>query len=333
MKSDKKCLGCGTNLSLDPSDKGFVKNYEMDYCMSCYRLKHYRQVTSHHHPNFIPKIASNSLVLVVSSVLYLDLVFTYPVKRYAPDSKIVYLINQLDLLPHQTNYNYLMRRLKKEANLYHVEYEDILLLSANSKADINKLKQYLDTYLVDDIYLLGVQNSGKTTIFNHLTNQNNLLTDVKAGLTQEEVVAKIGKTTIHDLPGLYQKGYVHELMEYRDYSKLIPLNEFKPINYQVKNNSSFMIDNMITITYLKGVIAPIVFYFNNLDINRVNYEKIDQLLNQLFEYTISIFKLEKNIKYQITIADMGLIHLIGPATIEIKTPKGMHLSLREAFFI
>lgn len=333
MNQDKKCLGCGITLSLTKSDPGYAKSLDMDYCQACFRLKHYRQVEKHHHPNTIPSIKPNSLILVVTSVMYLDLVFTYPITRYSPSSKIVYVINQLDLLPHQTNYDYLLRRIKKEANVYHAKYEDILLMSSKFNDDIEKLKDYIKAYNVSDVYLFGVQNSGKTTIFNALTGEDTPLTDVKAGLTQETITKKFLEYNLHDLPGLYQAGYLHEIMPYDEYRKIIPLKEFKPIIYQTKENQAFLINNMIGVTYLKGSEQSIIFYQNNMKVERANVNNLTSQLNNVFDYTKNHFKLSNNKKYQITLADFSLIHLNGPATIEITYPKGLHISLKEAFFL
>jgi ribosome biogenesis GTPase A len=331
--SNKTCVGCGAKLSLNPNDVGYTKDLNMDYCMSCFRLKHYKDPMNYNHPRVIPSIKKNSLVLVISSVLYLDLLFTYPIKRYQEDIKIVYIINQLDLLPPQTNYDYLYKRIKEEANLYHAPYEDIILMSATHEDDVNRLKEYLLTYKnINDIYLLGVQNSGKTTLLNALTNSNLALVDVKAGLTQETITREFDHFKIHDLPGLYQENYIHHLMPYHEYRKLIPIKEIKPVIINLKVNEATLINDMFALYLIKGN-GSVVFYFNELPIRKVNFTNIENQLIKTFEYTQQTFKLTDNKKYQITVADIGLIHLMGPKTIKMMIPKGLHISLKEAFFL
>ena len=40
----KKCVGCGAVLQvLDEKKMGYTKSLEMDYCMRCFRLKHYHE--------------------------------------------------------------------------------------------------------------------------------------------------------------------------------------------------------------------------------------------------------------------------------------------------
>ncbi|MGI6786951.1 MAG: GTPase [Acholeplasmataceae bacterium] len=331
--SNKKCLGCGAELSINPNDVGYTKDLNMDYCISCYRLKHYKDVTEHNHPNEIPGMNKNSLVLVVSSVLYLDLMFTYPINRYQEDLKIVYIVNQLDLLPPQTNYNYLYKRIKEEANLYHAEYEDIILMSATHQEDIEKLKKYLMSYQdIKDVYLLGVQNSGKTTILNALTNENLALVDVKAGLTQDTITKDFKHLKIHDLPGLYQGDYIHNILPYKEYRKLIPTKEIKPVIFNLKVKESLLYNDIFSLHLIKGN-GSVVSYFNNLDIRRINIENLENQLSTKLSYTKHILKLSNDIKYQITIADIGVIHLNGPKTVQLVIPKGLHISLKEAFFL
>lgn len=333
MSPSKKCLGCGIELSLEINNSGYTQNLDNDYCQACYRLKHYKEVKTHHVPTEIPKIRPNSLVLVVSSVLYLDLLFTYPIKRYQENIKIVYIINQLDLLPSQTNYNYLYERVRREANLYHAPYEDIILFSGIHKQDIEQLKSYLLTYDVDDIYLIGIQNSGKTTIFNALTGQTAPLTDVKAGLTREVISGSFDKYQLHDLPGLYQDNYIHSIMSYQDYRKLIPTKQFKPVIFNLNVKETILISNFLALHKIKGSLGTAVFYFNNLPAKKANYENLLKQLDSNLTFSKQIFKIDKAKKYQITIADIGLIHIEGVQTIELTYPKGLHISIKEAFFL
>ena len=41
---NKKCLGCGVTLqNTNPEAPGYTKSLDMDYCMRCFRLIHYRE--------------------------------------------------------------------------------------------------------------------------------------------------------------------------------------------------------------------------------------------------------------------------------------------------
>ena len=43
---------------------------------------------------------------------------------------------------------------------------------------------------------------------------------------------------IYDMPGLYQEGYLHQLLPYGIYKDLIPDKEIKPRIYQLKEKTS-----------------------------------------------------------------------------------------------
>ena len=107
-----RCKGCGALLQEDNPEKvGYAVSLDHDYCQSCYRLFHYGESSKHFHPEDLPTLPANSIILMVSSVLHLDLLFSYPVYRYQSDAKFVYIINQVDLLPHGTNLDRLLAKI------------------------------------------------------------------------------------------------------------------------------------------------------------------------------------------------------------------------------
>jgi hypothetical protein len=44
------------------------------------------------------------------------------------------------------------------------------------------------------------------------------------------------------MPGLYQEGYLHHLLPYEVYKKLIPDEEMRPKIYQLKNNQTLFLE-------------------------------------------------------------------------------------------
>src|SRR5690606_17681641 len=143
---------------------------------------------------------------------------------------------------------------------------------------------------------------------------------------------------IYDMPGLYQKGYLHQFLSYEQYKKLIPDHEIKPKIYQLKMFQTIMVEGLVACTVLKDV--DLVYYGSNLvHMHKTNKDRIDALLKdkeQQFKvygsaYEKRTFKVPKG-KYQITLADMGFFHITGPTHIEITYVKDMHISLSEALF-
>ncbi len=340
MSTHTKCRGCGATLQIEDQKKvGYALSFELDYCQSCYKLLHYGEVHEHFHPEDLPKLSQDAVCFMVSSVLHLDTLFTYPVYRYEPNLKYIYLINQTDLLPESTNLDDMLKSMIIRAKIMNVPFFDIIMMSAKNPYDIDNLQNYINQFKEKNIYLIGVQNSGKTTIFKALTKNNEALAFSKAGLTQEAISHQLGKHLIWDMPGLYQQGYIHHFLPYKTYKKLIPSEQIKPKIYQMKKEQTLMIEGLISIT-LMGLDQSVVLYVSDLvKIHKTNDKRVKDLISnkdQQFDifvdqYEEKSFKI-KDQKMQITFADIGFMHIEGPNTVKVLYPKGMHLSLSEALF-
>lgn len=340
MSTIMRCKGCGAVLQTTESERvGFVLSLDHEYCQSCYRLMHYGESIAHFHPEDLPSLPEHSVILMVSSVLHLDLLFSHPVWRYQSEAKFIYIINQIDLLPKDTNLEMLLQNIIKKAKSMQVPYEDIILMSAKNPYDINHLKQYIQSFSSTHVYLLGVQNSGKTTLYKALTNDNKALAFKKAGLTQEALEGTFDERKIIDMPGLYQSGYLHHLLPYQVYKKLIPDMEIHPKIYTLNPGQSVFIEGLIAVT-LTTETQPIVFYLErNIKMHKTNEKRIPELLLNKAEhfkiyaesYEEKAFRITDS-KMQITLADMGFIHVSGPCHLKLVYPKGLHLSLSEALF-
>ena len=329
----KKCLGCGALLSLDSNSPGYALSLEHDYCYACYKLKHYGEVEKHHHPKTSFKVNPGSVVIFVTSIMYIDLAFTYNLKSLNDDVKIIYLVNQIDLLPKNTNLDILYKNLRTLANSYQKNYLDIILMSAKNNQDIINLDTYLKELKSNDIYLMGIQNSGKTSIYNALTKTQKALAINKAGLTQEIINTRLGNFNLYDMPGYYVKGYLNSFIPYEEYKKLLPAKEIKPIINQLKIGQSLIIEDLIAVNYIKGESKSFVFYGNS-KIHKTNQVKSETFLTNknILTWTKSTYKLATNDKYQLSFGDLGFYHIKGEAILEIIHPKGLHITLIKAVF-
>lgn len=338
--STKRCKGCGAILQKDdPQKVGYSPQLDHDYCQACFRLAHYGEVKDHFHPDQIPAIKEKSLVLMVCSVMALDMLFFYPIHRYAPHVTCTYIINQLDLLPASTNYDELLKRIIKRAKLMKVPYQDIILMSAKHQDDMHHLKQYIESFPMENVYLLGVQNAGKTTIYKSLANDQKALAMNKAGLTQEALQSPLNdKQMLYDMPGLFQEGYMHQLFHYETYKKLLVQQTIRPAIYQMKAKQALMIEGLIGLTIYND--QTLVCYTNRtVKLHRTSHMRVEELMTQqrlpnriyVTSYDKRTFKVPKG-KHQITFADFSFVHVMGPTRIDVIYPKTMHISLIEALF-
>jgi ribosome biogenesis GTPase A len=340
MSAITKCKGCGATLQTKDSNKvGYAKSIDHDYCMSCYKLLHYGEVEAHFHPEDLPSFNKDAVVFMVSSVMHLDMLFEYPVYRYEPDLKYVYLINQIDLLPDSTNLDDMLTRITDKAKTNRIPYVDIIMMSAKNPYDIENLHHYMRGFKEKNIYLIGVQNSGKTTIFKALTKDPHALSFTKAGLTHEAMMKQLGSHVIWDMPGLYQEGYIHRFLPYETYKKLIPTQRINPKIYQMKKHQSLFIEGLIAITIKQNDQTIVLYLHKDINVHKTNMNRIKDLLDkksEMFDIYVDAYE-EKSFKIpvgktQITFADIGFMHIDGPNTISVKHPKGMHITLTEALF-
>ncbi len=340
MSTHTKCKGCGATLQTDDLKKvGYAQTLDHTYCQSCYKLLHYGEVNEHFHPEDLPKLSQDAVCFMVSSVLHLDTLFTYPVYRYEPNLKYVYIINQIDLLPESTNFDEMIKQMTARAKKLRIPFYDIIMMSAINPYDINNLRSYIQNFKEKNMYLIGVQNSGKTTIFKSLTNNSEALAFSKAGLTQEAISAQIDQHVVWDMPGLYQSGYIHHFLPYKTYKKLIPIKRIKPKIYQMKQKQSIILEGLISMTVLGQPQSLVLYVSEYVKIHKTNDKRIKDLFNhkeQLFDMYVDHYE-EKSFKIvdqkmQITFGDIGFLHIEGPNTIHMMYPKGMHISLSEALF-
>lgn len=330
MMNQNKCLGCGAiKQTTDINRVGYAKSLEHDYCYDCFQLKNYGKSLNHYHPTSYSEIKEKSLIFIIQSVMQLDLLFTQPITRIQPNAKYVYIINQMDLLPMDTNLDYLHEQILLSAKKNKVKYQDIIFMSAINKEDIFNLKLYITDQKEKDIYLFGFQNSGKTTILKALTDNDKVLSMNKAGLTQEIMIERFEDKFLYDMPGTYVEGYLADFFSYEEYGKMLSKKNLKPKIYQIKKSQKIMINDFIEVSIKVNEAVSLVFFQNDYNkITKLNYHNISDYLRKDFAYVSKSFVVNEK-KMQITIADLLFIHVIGNCNITVKLPKKMHLTSME----
>lgn len=340
QRNTNKCIGCGANIQTqDPLKVGYAKSTEQVFCQNCFRLMNYGKAEGHFHPDELPTFKKDSLIIVVSSVLYLDTLLTSPVKRLNEDYKVVYLINQIDLLPESTSKSILLGNIQKRFREFRVSFDEIVLMSAVNPYDIDELKNYILDSRYKDVYLIGLQNSGKTTIFKELTGNTEAIAMPKAALTQTILSGKLADKNIYDTPGLYQSGYLHEFLPYEVYKEILPTSRFKPRNGVLETNDAILIEGIMGLIVLKGNVRSVLYVKDNVKHHLTKGDKALSILekNQVFpikfeQYGMKDYVLKDDKKYQITLADFGILQVTGPATVRVIAHPKLHISLTEGFF-
>jgi 30S ribosome assembly GTPase len=337
-----RCKACGVTIqTTDPDGIGYALREDQPLCRACFRLRHYGEdVKKDAHENLLD-IPIGAQVLLMTSVLHMDVLFNAPFSRNRPDLSIVLVINQTDLLPKDTNKDVLLENVMRRARKEHIDIRDIILMSSLNAADVENLKSYLQKTHKSDVYLLGVQNAGKTTLFRALTGDTDALAMKRAGLTQRPITGTMGHLEIHDMPGIDQKGYLHTFLPYETYKRLIPDKTIDPRIYTVRPGQSLMLEGLVGVTNTGKDTCTCVFYVKKeLGIEKTNLTRVIDRLQAASKthqascdvHVRQAFPIKEHTKMRLTFADMGFMHVSGPAHISVDSCKAMHISLTEALF-
>lgn len=343
----KVCKGCGATLQTKNEHKlGFVKDLKFDYCLNCFSIKHYNKPLEEISKVHFPVIKDKGLIVYLISSLHINLLFKYDLKKFYPNHKILLLINKIDLLPKTINFDAWIKDIKKEAKIHHIDFLEVMPVSALKGKYLEIFLETLIHYGFKNIYFVGMQNSGKSTLINKiaevLEQEEVALTSNFPGLTKDNIELKLYNQTIIDTPGVFEKGLISDFLDYSEFNKLIPNKPIKPINFNLNNNQSIIVGGFLIISYIKGEQKNFSFYLGDVNLHRTKYENVYDLFfkhqGELFkpaikeEYEKIYFKLNDEDKYMISIYDLGYLVVKGEATLEIYAPKGSNIKLKKGAY-
>ncbi len=325
-----KCKGCGLVLQTEDQNKaGYVLNLEHDLCYNCFQLKHYMIDKHQLEKTHFPKIFANGLIVYLVSALHLNTLFMYNLNNFY-NNKMILLINHIDLLPKTVNFDNMIDDLKKQYPKELRNFIEIMPISALKGKYLIDFIQTINHYQFKEVYLIGLQNSGKSTLSNKIASYYQLdsmiLSSKKPGLTKDFLKLETKDFTLYDTPGIYLEGFISDYLDFANYYKLIP-EKLKPFVYQLTENQSVIVFGLFIVSIVKGS-GSFVFYGDKLKLHRTKRGNVHQLFKkhqgELFTPTYSefetvTFKLE-NEKYLINLMDLGYLVVKGPMTIEILKP-------------
>ena len=210
---NKKCIGCGVELQYNDKNKlGYIpenKYNDSKYCMRCFRLIHYNDITTKD-----KELSTNYILNKVNN-------------------NDIFKIYVIDFLNINNNTIDIYNKVKGNKLLLINKIDNILSMSTLNDNDINMLLNYLNKNNINKCYILGPTNSGKSTLINKLCNNNNLTISNKRNTTLEFINIKLDDIYIIDTPGFLISDYNLKTK----YNHII-----KPITYNMKDNDIIFID-------------------------------------------------------------------------------------------
>lgn len=168
---NKVCYGCGAKLQSTNKDyKGYIpenKREDAKYCMRCFRMMHYGETNETETPKEAKEIINkinkdDKYVLFLVDLLNINdevMKLFHSIKK-----KKTLIVNKCELLPK----NVKPERIKDYLKSHYKVKDEIKLKGGRSTHGAKAILGYLSDRGITESYILGISNSGKSTLINDL---------------------------------------------------------------------------------------------------------------------------------------------------------------------
>lgn len=258
----KICYGCGSKLQYkDLYKEGYIPKDKYDeggYCQRCFKLIHYGINNASNTPKSIEQIISavngdDKFVIFLCDFLSLSDKVLDIFKKI--NKKKLLLISKSDIIPSGVN----PVRVKEFISNYYDIDDDIKFISSYRNNGVEALINYLEKNNISESYVLGLSNSGKSTLINKIMelmdcDLKRITTSSKQNTTLDFIRININdKITLIDSPGFIVPSISISIEnKLKDY--------LKPKAFQMKEGEVLKVDNMF-IKFNKS--TNVTLYVNN----------------------------------------------------------------------
>lgn len=318
-----KCKGCGIILqSKDCQKPGFIPKEKLkeNLCERCFRLKNYNDLKE-------AKVLTNKEIIQKLNLKYhvfflID--FLNINKEVIKTFKTIknpkcLIISKIDYIPKKMSKEKITNWLKE---VYQIK-DDIIFLSTKNNYNTGALINYMENKNINTSYLIGYTNAGKSTLINKLT-KSDVTISLMPNTTIGFIKIKLDNKYLIDTPGFNYKNSL--LKTDKDLIKKInPKTYLKPITYQLKENSSVVIENLIRIENISHKCNMTIYISNLLKLEHI-YSKNNRLKNLNIK-EISIKKDE-----DIVLIGLGFINFKTNNKIRIYTQNKENIEIRKSIW-
>ncbi len=323
----KKCSGCGYALQSDnPHKLGYIPNINSKntLCQRCFKIIHYNdakvaslKIDEEEILNVINNSDNHALFLIdFLNINKKTIKLFHKIKR--PKTL---LISKCDIIPYSFNKNKIINWL---SDYYKID-NDIIFISALKNTNISTLINYLYAKEIKVAYLLGFTNVGKSSLVNSIVKYQDLdykaiTTSLIPNTTLDFMNIKINKDlTIIDSPGFLLNKNIYDNNDLDFIKKVNPKKFLKPITFQLKENTSILIEDKIRIDNLENKNNLTFYLSNQLKLTKVyNNERLKNLKYKEIEIPknsdivilgLGFINVKKSCKVGIYISDLSLIEI------------------------
>lgn len=299
----KRCIGCGAVLqNTDKAKNGYTPKLENKYCMRCFRLTNYNDLTETETEKDNDKIMT---VINNSSTFSFFLIDATNITKEAVSiyqnikTRKCLLLTKIDLLPANITVNNYINKFK---NIYNIK-EEVYFLSSTKKVNVSKILKIMDSLNLKKAYILGCTNAGKSTLINTMLNNKTITTSRIPNTTLDFINLYIEDKILTDTPG-FVTTTTPFITDKKYYKKIDYKERIKPITYQTKETTSIVLEENYRISNFG--LNSVTTYFNN-----------NILVKRDFKSNEDYFETKIMANTDIVIKDLGFINVKKPCTLKI----------------
>ncbi len=299
----KRCIGCGAVLqNTDKKKNGYTPKLENKYCMRCFRLTNYNDLTE-----TITEKDNDKIITVInnSSTFSFFLIDATNITKEAINiyqnikTRKCLLLTKIDLLPANITVNNYINKFK---NIYNIK-EEVYPLSSIKKVNVSKILKMMDNLNIKKAYILGCTNAGKSTLINAMLNNKTITTSRIPNTTLDFINLYIEDKILTDTPG-FVTTTTPFITDKKYYKKIDYKERIKPITYQTKETTSLVLEEN--------------YRFSNFGFNSVTtYFNNNILVKRDFKSNEDYFETKIMANTDIVIKDLGFINVKKPCTLKI----------------
>ncbi|WP_448820640.1 ribosome biogenesis GTPase YqeH [Cetobacterium sp.] len=362
----KKCIGCGIELQGDkPNSNGYLPKSVLEgdskelLCQRCFKIKNYGQyipikMTKEDYREEVKKsLVEADVAIPVFDIIDFEGSFDDEILDILREIDSIVVINKLDLIPDEKHPSEVADWVKRRLGEEGIAPLDIAIVSSKNGYGINGIFKKIKHFYPDGAkaLVLGVTNVGKSSIINKLIGAKRVTVSKFPGTTLKSVKTEIpfSKITLIDTSGLIPEGRFSDFVCQECNQNIIPANEISRKTYKVQEDRVILIGGMIQMRVLNDDdLKPIFSLYASKDVtfHETNIEKAKELMQKAdfltppcescrdefntLEKDVEIYTVETG--EELVFKGLGWLSVKrGPLKLEITSPKGGEIIVREAF--